>query len=248
MNRLWMELQSLSINEGIQDKGILKSCFMGGSPGSGKTYVSNKIKSGQIEPRIVNTDKMLEFISKNMDVDINKIMDDWSKYSEKIKTLSKNQLSLYLNSMLPLFVDSTSSNPPSVFRRQGILKSIGYDVAFVWVDTSLETALERNRQRERNVDEDFLKKVHTKIQDLKPYYKSEFNNFFEVKNNEGELNDDAILKAFRKVNSFFNSDVKNPIGSSLIENMKKEGYKYLIDTEEFNMPYLKSLVSNWYKK
>lgn len=248
MNKLWMELQKLTINESIEDKGILKACFMGGTPGAGKTYVLTKIKSGQIEPRIVNTDKMLEFMTKSMGIDINTAMRDWYAYAEKTKTLSKNQLSLYLNSMLPIIIDSTSSNPPSVFRRQGILKSIGYDVAFIWVDTSLETALKRNRQRERNVPEDFLERAHKRIQELRPYYKSEFNNFFEIKNDEGELNDDAILSAFRKVNSFFNSDVKNPIGSSLIEDMRAAGYKYLIDTDEFDMPYLKSLVSNWYKK
>lgn len=95
-------MQKLAINESIEDKGILKSCFMGGSPGSGKSYTINKIKAGTIEPRVVNTDKFTEFLATYMNVNINQVMDNWSMYKENIKKLTKNQLSLYLNSMLPL--------------------------------------------------------------------------------------------------------------------------------------------------
>lgn len=248
MSKLWFELQKLAINESIEDKGILKACFMGGSPGSGKSYTINKIKAGNIEPRVVNTDKFTEFLAAYMNVNINQVMDNWSMYKEKIKRLTKNQLSLYLNSMLPLWVDGTSSSPPSVFRRTGVLKSIGYDVSFIWVETSLETALERNRQRDRQVPEDFLKRTYDKIQDLKPYYKSEFRYFWEINNDNGELNDDAILKAYRKVSGFFDRPVENPIGSKLIEKMRSQGHKYLIDTEDYDMQYLKKLVSSWYQK
>lgn len=248
MSNIWFELQKLSINESIEDRGILKACFMGGSPGAGKSYSINKVKSGQIEPRIVNTDKFTEFLAASMNVNVNQVMDDWSIYKENIKSLTKNQLALYLNSMLPLWIDGTSSNPPAVFRRTGILKSIGYDTAFMWVETSLETALERNKKRDRQVPEDFLKETYRKIQDLKPYYKSEFKYFFEIKNDEGELNDAAVLKSYRKVSSFFDGPVENPIGKQLIESMRSEGHKYLIDNSNYDMSYLKSLVSSWYKK
>jgi hypothetical protein len=49
-------LMEYIMNEGIQDKGIFKACFMSGSAASGKSYVITKITSGQINPRIVNTD------------------------------------------------------------------------------------------------------------------------------------------------------------------------------------------------
>ncbi|MFW6007929.1 MAG: AAA family ATPase [archaeon] len=248
LTKLWLKLQSHFINESIEDKGILKSCFMGGSPGSGKSYTIEKVKSGQIEPRIVNTDKMSAFLAAQMNLDINTVINKWGKYGSKIKKLSQNQLALYLNSMLPLFVDSTSSNPSAVFRRQGLLKSIGYDTAFIWVETSLETAIERNRQRDKNVDEDFLIRTHKKIQDLKPYYKSEFKNFVKIKNDEGELTNDMVLNAYRKISNFFNSDVENPIGKKLIENMRSKGQKYLIDVEDYDMQYIKNIVSSWYKK
>ena len=73
MNKLWIELQNLSINESIEDKGILKACFMAGTPGAGKTYTISKVKSGQIEPRMVNTDKWTEFIAQQFGMTPNDI-------------------------------------------------------------------------------------------------------------------------------------------------------------------------------
>lgn len=247
MSKLWFELQKMAINESIEDKGILKACFMAGTPGAGKTYTINKVKSGQIEPRMVNTDKFTEFVAQQLGMTPNDLNLDWSIYKSKIKSLSSSQLALYINSLLPLWVDGTSSKPSAVFRRQGILKSIGYDAAMIWVDTDLETAIERNAQRERNVPEDFLRDVYKRIKNLKNYYKSEFRFFYEVGNNNGELDNEAIIEAFRKVSGFFNSPSENPIGKQLIKDMKSQGYKYLIDTEDYDMNVLKRLVKGWYR-
>ena len=248
LNRLWLELHSSTITEGIEDKGILKACFMGGSPGAGKTFTINKLKSGQIEPKMVNTDVFVEFLAALHKKPINAVQNDWPQYGKKIKQLTSNQLALFLNSMLPLFIDGTSANPNNLLRRQGILKGIGYDTGFVWVETSLKTALERNKQRERQVDEDFLIDTYNEIQKLKPYYKSEFKFFIEVKNDVGELTDDVVLSAFRKTSGFFNSPIENPVGKSLIDDMRDDGHKYLIDTDLYDMAYIKKLITSWYAK
>ena len=229
------------INEGINDKGILKACFMSGSAASGKSWVVSKITSGSIQPRIVNTDTWTEYYMQ-FDPKYH-----WSEYSDKIKQLTKKQLANYLNSMLPLWIDGTSSNTSSVLRRKGILQAFGYDVAMIFVDTPVETAIERNKNRGRVVDEEFLKRAYEKTQKAKQYYSSEFRHFLEVKNGVGELTDEVILKAYKKMDSFFNSDVQNPIGKQLIEDMKEQGHKYLIDTDDYDMKYINKLVNSWYR-
>ena len=236
-----MRLQQY-LQESINDKGILKACFMSGSAASGKSYVISKISAGSIQPRIVNTDKLSEYYAQ-FKPDFN-----WREYSSEIKQLTKKQLSNYLNSMLPLWIDGTSSDASAVLRRKGILQSIGYDTAMVFVDTSVETAIKRNRERGRTEDEDFLRRAYEKTQQIKQYYKSEFKYFLEIKNDIGELTDEVILKAYKKMSSFFNSDIKNPIGKDLVENMREQGYKYLIDLEEYDMQYLQKLVDSWYMK
>ena len=244
MTRLKNYIQEELLSEGINDKGILKAVFLAGTPSSGKSYVISKISDGKIEPRIVNTDKMLEFL-KAFEAE------RWLSVADVVKRTTKNQLSNYLNSMLPLFIDGTSSKPSSLLRRNGILKSLGYDSAIIWVDTSLQTSLKRARKRfedgGREVPDAVVKKIYDELTGLKKYYASEFNNFTEILNDDGELIDKVILQAYKKVSSFFNSPIKNPIGIKLINTMKKNGHKYLIDTDEYDMLYLKKLISSWYR-
>jgi predicted kinase len=230
------------ITEGINDKGIFKAVIMGGSSASGKSFVIKKISSGQIEPRIVNTDIAVEYFMK-IDPQF-----DWEKYGDKSKQLTKSQLVNYLNSILPLWIDGTSSNPSAVLRRSGILKSIGYDVGFCFVDTPVETAIERNKARGRVVDEDFLRQSYKHSQKLKSYYSSEFKWFTEILNGEGELIDKVVLNAYKKMSSFFNSDIHNPIGKELKYEMIKNGYKYLIEHPDYDISYLKKLVDSWYRQ
>jgi len=236
-----MRLQRF-LSEGINDKGIFKACFMSGSSASGKSYVITKITSGSIQPRIVNTDKMTEYYMQF------KPSFDWQKHSSEIKHLTKKQLTNYLNSMLPLWIDGTSSDTSAVLRRKGILQSLGYDTAMIFIDTPVETAIERNRARGREVDREFLERSYKKTQQSKKYYASEFRTFTEILNGEGELTDKVVLGAYKKMNSFFGSDVKNPIGKDLIENMVQKGYKYLIDLEKYDIKYLQKLVDSWYRK
>ena len=245
MTRLKHYIQEEMLSEGINDSGIFKAVFMAGTPSSGKSYVISKISDGAIEPRIVNTDKMVEFLKAFK-------AEEWFDVEDTVKRTTKNQLSLYLNSMLPLFIDGTSSKPSSLLRRNGILKSLGYDTALIWVDTSLETSLERAKKRfeqgGREVEEKVIRKIYKELTGLKKYYSSEFKNFIEILNDDGELIDKVVLQAYKKMSSFFNSPIRNPLGIRTVENMKENGYKYLVDTDDMDMIYLKKLVSSWYRK
>jgi tRNA uridine 5-carbamoylmethylation protein Kti12 len=129
-------------------------------------------------------------------------------------------------------------------RRKGILESMGYDVSMVFVSTSLETSLKRNQQRERKVDEDFLKETYEQMNKLKPYYSSQFRPFLEVNNDVGELTDDVVISAYKKMESFFKSPLKNPIGISLRDELLETGKKYLVEHPDYDMGYINKLVNN----
>jgi len=227
------------ITESINDKGILKACFMAGFPAAGKSYTIKQIKSGSIGVKTVNTDTWVEFFGSNI---------DWTELGDKVKILTKEQLILYMNSLLPLWVDGTSSNSNALFRRKGILESIGYDTSMVWVQADLETILERNRNRKRNVDELFIIDTYNKLDRFKQYYKTQFNPFIIIDNNDGAFTNELVLEAYRKMSSFFSSPVKNFIGIDLINDMKSNGYKYLFDTDRYDKQYLNKLVDSWYVK
>ena len=177
--------------ESINDRAIFKAVFVAGTPGAGKSYTIRKLTSGQISPRIVNTDIYTEYFGKGANLSAQ----EWELYGTKIEHLSFEKLYQYINSVLPLWIDSTSANPSNTIRRKGILESFGYDTAAVFINTFLETSIKRNANRTRKVPEDFIRDVYNKIQRIKPFYKNNFKHFWEINNDDGELTDSAIIKA-----------------------------------------------------
>lgn len=218
MSRFLNDLREYELNESILDKGILKAVFMAGSPGSGKGYILNKVKSGSIEPRIVNIDKFIEYYGHNYE-------QYWFDRSRKQTT---KQLIQYVNSMLPLAIDCTSKKHEKTIQRANILESIGYDTAMIYINTSLETSLERASKRTRKVPEEEIVSAYELLQKSKPYLRSKFSLFLEINNNDGELTDEVVLKAFKKLSFFYETPVRNEIGKETIALMKQNNWKYLI--------------------
>lgn len=233
------------LNESIEDKGILKSCFFSGLPGAGKTFTRQKITDGQIEPRVINTDKFGVFLNQLRGIDFDG--DFEREVLDRAKVLSVSQLVQFINSMLPLYIDGTSANANNLLRRKGILEGFGYDTSMVWIETPLDTAIQRNRERDKSVDEDFLRSVYDKMEENKDFYKSQFGTFVEINNDDGALTDEAILESYKAVSGFYKEDVKNPIGKRLIRDMREEGKKFLVP-EFYSMKEIEKQVSIWYQR
>ena len=223
------------INEGIEDKGIFKAVVMAGVPGAGKTYILNKIKSGSIEPRVVNVDRFTEFLN----------IHDIASVYDRSKQLTKNQLVQYFNGVLPLFIDTTGVNTERLKIRLNILDKLGYDYAMVFVNTSLETSLERASKRERQVDPEIIKVYYDRLQKYKNDVKGLFSFSMEINNDKDELTDEVVTKAFKRVSYFYDAPIENPIGQEYFELMREHNWKYL-SPEIMDLNTIKSLVSRWF--
>jgi len=232
------------ITEGIMDQGIFKAVFMAGHPGAGKTYTLSKIKSGGIEPKIINTDKFFPLYKEFWN-------EGWGEVRVKVLTLNKNKLVLYLNSMLPLAIDGTAVAATTILRRKSILETMGYDTAMVFVKTSLEEAIKRAKKRSadtgREVKEEFIKEAYEKINKLKKFYRNKFIDWIEIDNNVGELTDSVITNVFKHMDKFYKSPIVNPIGKEYKNELIKNGWKYL-DPNVVSMDVIKSTANAWYKK
>jgi len=239
------------LKEGINDKGIFKAVFLGGTPGSGKSYVSSKIISGSIQPKIINSDKFIEFISNKRNIDIGPGFDkeakEFAKLFKDTKNSTRAELELAINGMLPMIIDSTSADITNTINRNKVLKDFGYDTAMIWVNTSLETSLKRAKLRSRSVPEAFIRKVFDKVEENKTAFRSKFSIFMEINNDDGELTDKVIGKAFNRLSKFFNSDIKNPTGKKIKEQLVKELGKELIPSI-MSKSELSSKVTIWFKK
>jgi predicted kinase len=235
-------LNDVQLNESVRDRGIFKVVFFSGVPGAGKSYVLKNVTDGTIEPRIVNTDKYTEFLSSKVGHDIS---GEFDTYVDEIKRVTLDQLTNYVNGGLPMFVDGTSNNPSALLKRDGILKSFGYDTGMIWINTDLDVAMERIKGRTRKVPDEFVKNVFASLSRNKEYYKSQFKFFIEINNNRGELTDSVINDAFKKVGGFYRSELMNPIGVDFRKKMEQSN-GYMVPAIFGDIKSIKRRLVGWY--
>jgi dephospho-CoA kinase len=179
------------INEGVYDPSIFKAFFLAGGPGAGKSWVSARALSG-MGLKVINSDNA--FASK---LKKEKMSLDFAAHNEKeiikrdkIRSQSKRvagmQLSMALEGRLGIIIDSTARDVEKIQQEAQNLRSIGYDIHMVFVNTSLEVALERNKSRPRVLPDAIVINSHKQIQKNMGRLQRIFGvrNFVVVDNNE----------------------------------------------------------------
>ena len=179
------------INEGVYDPSIFKAFFLAGGPGAGKSWVSAKALSG-MGLKVINSDNA--FASK---LKKEKMSLDFAAHNEKeiikrdkIRSQSKRvagmQLSMALEGRLGIIIDSTARDVEKIQQEAQNLRSIGYDIHMVYVNTSLDVALERNRSRPRKLPDAIIINSHKQIQKNMGKLQRIFGvrNFVVIDNNE----------------------------------------------------------------
>ena len=137
--------EPLRITEGIRDPYLLKAVFLGGAGGSGKSLVSDAMFGGS-GLKIISADKHLERFLKHAGVPFSEVGQEYELFG-KARDAMKMELRHYAQRRLGLIVDSTAWAYDRVARPAQKLRSLGYDLFMVFVTTTLETALARNRER-----------------------------------------------------------------------------------------------------
>jgi len=179
------------INEGVYDPSIFKAFFLAGGPGAGKSWVSARALSG-MGLKVINSDNA--FASKlkkeKMSLDFaahdEKEIIKRDKIRSKAKQVAGMQLGLALEGRLGIIIDSTARDVEKIQQEAQNLRSIGYDIHMVFVNTSLEVALERNKSRPRVLPDAIVINSHKQIQKNMGKLQRIFGvrNFVVVDNNE----------------------------------------------------------------
>ena len=154
------------INEGVYDPGIFKAFFLAGGPGSGKTFVTQSAFAGT-GLKLVNSDVKFERDLRKANLSL-KMPDEEKYFRDRIRQSAKEfagkQMDTYLKGRLGMIVDSTARGYPSIQRQYNLLRNIGYDCYMIFVNTSLDVALERNRTRSRSIPEYIVQKSWKGVQ------------------------------------------------------------------------------------
>ena len=179
------------ITEGVYDPSIFKAFFLAGGPGSGKSWVSAKALSG-MGLKVIDSDNA--FVSKlrrekltlNFAAHNEKEIIARDKIRAKSKQVAGMQLSMALEGRLGLIIDSTARDVEKISSQAANLRAIGYDIHMVFVNTTLEVALERNRSRSRVLPDAIVINSHKQIQKNMGRLQRIFGsaNFVVVDNND----------------------------------------------------------------
>ena len=154
------------LQEGLYDPNIFKAFFLAGGPGSGKTFVTRGAFGGT-GLRVINSDQAFENALKKNNLSL-KMPDSESEARDMLraraKATSDKTLDLSIKGRLGMVIDGTGRDYDKINLQTSLLKQLGYDCYMIFVNTSLDVALERNRRRERTVPEYITKQSWTKVQ------------------------------------------------------------------------------------
>ena len=224
------------LQEGLQDPNIFKAFFLAGGPGSGKSYVV-RATTGGTGLRIVNSDDIFEKYLKDAGFDMDmstakaeREAEERDKMRKRAKKLTRTRMGDvttgkggYLEGRIGLIIDGTGKDYAKIADQATKLKQLGDDVHMIFVNTSLDTALERNAKRERTVPTDVATRswnaVQRNIGKFSQYFRQ---NFVVVDNNDSE--EDVMTPVFKQIKGLLKKPVKSPIAKQWVrQEMKRRG-------------------------
>ena len=215
------------ITEGVYDPGIFKAFFLAGGPGSGKTFVTRSAFAGT-GLKLVNSDSFFERGLKKAGLSLK--MPDAEEYFRNIvrakaKMTTATQLDTYMQGRLGLVIDATGRDINVINTQKRMLDQIGYDSYMIFVNTSLDVALERNRNRPRSIPEYIVKDSWNGVQRNIGQFQRIFspNRMLIVDNNrsEKELVTITLNTAAKFIRSQLRSTPQNLTAKQWIANELK---------------------------
>ena len=154
------------LQEGVYDPNIFKAFFLAGGPGSGKSYVVRRTTGGT-GLKIVNSDPVFESLLKKAGLSLKMPPEEFERKEVvrgRAKELTKKQQANYLEGRLGLIIDGTGKDAGRILKQKAGLEELGYDTYMIFVNTSIDVALERNEKRARSLQPSFVVKSWKDVQ------------------------------------------------------------------------------------
>lgn len=201
------------VDEGPNDPAIFKAIFLAGGPGAGKSFIVGKTGLPILGFKPVNSDTAFENAMKKAGMEMNPdniFSTTGQVMRNKATEITAKIKERYIKGRLGLVIDGTGKDYDKVKGQMLELKAIGYDVAMIFVNTDLDTALTRNRNRARTLPEPAVVKMWKGSNQNIGRYQSLFKNkFIVVDNSDGVDWQRATEKGFKFAQKFANEPIEN---------------------------------------
>jgi len=210
------------LQEGLQDPNIFKCFFLAGGPGSGKSYVV-RYSIGGTGLRVVNSDDAFETMMKKAGLTLQMNTERGERETEqrdvvrdRAKVVTTKMRDNYIEGRLGVVIDGTGDNYDKINDYKSQLQALGYDCYMIFVNTSLDVAIERNAKRDRNVPESVAIQSWKNVQANIGKFQNLFGRqrFVFVDNNK--IDDDIEMDTHKAIKRLARNKVNNPIANNWI--------------------------------
>ena len=208
------------LQEGVYDPNIFKAFFLAGGPGSGKSYVVTRT-SKMFGMRVVNSDDVFEKLVKSagMNMDMRNYTAAQEKRRDELRDIAKRVTRAreknYVEGRLGLIIDGTGKNYDKIQKQMRELQQLGYESHMIFVNTSLDVALERNQKRPRKLPEPLVVKSWNNVQKNIGKFSNLFKNRFIIVDNN-DPNEPPHVEVFKRVKTLAKKKVTNGIAKAWI--------------------------------
>ena len=198
------------LQEGVYDPNIFKAFFLAGGPGSGKSYVVRQTTGGT-GLKSVNSDEAFEHLLTKAGLSLKMPPEEFERKEvqrARAKELTKAKQKNYLEGRLGLIIDGTGKDADKILKQKAGLEELGYDTYMIFVNTSLDVALQRNAARSRSLAEPIVVKSWKDVQANIGKFSNMFRAGFIVvdNNNAGE---EIFASVWKRVRGLLRKKVQN---------------------------------------
>ena len=214
------------LNEGINDPAIFKAVFLAGGPGSGKSFVVGKTGLTALGLKLINSDPAFEKLLKKAGLELTPD-DMFSRKGQDVrigaKQLTGKQRERAIEGRLGLVIDGTGKSHSKIKDEKQRLEGLGYETKMIFVDTDLQTALDRNKMRPRSLPDEQVEKFWNAVQRNKRAFEKTFGqkDIDIVNNSTGQDIDKITTGVYKKISAWTKSPVNNAKAKEWIAGRKK---------------------------
>ena len=198
------------LQEGLYDPNIFKAIFLAGGPGSGKSLVAGK-STGGTGLKMVNSDPVFERLLVKAGLS-KKMPPEEHERKEvvrgKAKAITGKMKGNYLEGRLGMIIDGTGKDADKILYQKNMLDELGYDTYMIYVNTSVDVALQRNADRARSLPEADVVKFWKAVQNNIGQFSNMFRgNLIIVDNNDA--GEDILMGIYKRVKAALRKKVQN---------------------------------------
>jgi predicted kinase len=224
MNSVDKFKQHFDLMEGVNDPSIFKAVFLAGGPGSGKSFVVGKTALQALGFRLINSDDAFEKGLKRagLTTDADDIASAQGQaVRAKAKALTGKIMTRALEGRMGIVIDGTGKDYAKIKKQVDMLRTLGYAVHMLFVNTDLDTALERNRMRPRSLADDLVTKMWKDVQKNIGKFQGLFRNrMIVIDNSKGSDIEASTLEAYKDIKTWAAKAPENSIAVKWIKGQK----------------------------